>query len=172
MNKIIVIGCPGSGKSTMVFKMQEILKGYKVLHLDKVYHIDNETHISRDELRQIVYNFANSYSKWIIDGNYIATVEERIKLADTIILLDIDTQTCYQNAINRAKKEKTSDMADGFDNSKIKDGFLDFISKFKNESLPKIMESYEKYKLEKNFIILHNYDEIDKFLKNLKETIK
>lgn len=60
MKKIIVIGCPGSGKSTMVFKMQDILKGYAVLHLDKAYHIDNNTRISSEELLKIIRDFAKN----------------------------------------------------------------------------------------------------------------
>lgn len=166
MNKIIVIGCPGSGKSTMVFRMNEKLK-YSVLHLDKIYHIDNNTHITREELIKRVDKFANDNERFIIDGNYISTVEQRIKLADTIILLDIDTEICVQNAVNRSKKEKTADMADGFDNSKLKDEFLEFIGRFKNDSLPKIMGLIEAYKSEKNIIILKNYKEIDEFIESL-----
>ena len=168
MKKIIVIGCPGSGKSTMVFKMQDILKDYAVLHLDKVYHIDNNTRISSEELLKIIRDFAKNNEKWIIDGNYISSMEERITLADSVILLDIDTNTCIQNAINRSKKARTPDMAEGFDVSSIKDDFLDFIAKFKNETLPKIMDLYQKYKDKKQFVILHNYKEVDEFLNNLK----
>ena len=166
MNKIIVIGCPGSGKSTMVFKMNEKLK-YPVLHLDKIYHIDNNTHITREELVKRVDEFANDNERFIIDGNYISTVEQRIKLADTVILLDIDTEICVQNAVNRSKKEKTADMADGFDNSKLKDEFLEFIGRFKNDSLPKISGLIETHKSEKNIIILKNYKEIDEFIEGL-----
>ena len=168
MKKIIVIGCPGSGKSTMVFKMQDILKDYAVLHLDKVYHIDNNTRISSEELLKIIRDFAKNNEKWIIDGNYISSMEERITLADSVILLDIDTNTCIQNAINRSKKARTPDMAEGFDVSIMKDDSLDFIAKFKNETLPKIMDLYQKYKDKKQFVILHNYKEVDEFLNNLK----
>ena len=100
----------------MVFRMNEKLK-YPVLHLDKIYHIDNNTHITREELVKRVDEFANDNERFIIDGNYISTVEQRIQLADTVILLDIDTEICVQNAVNRSKKEKTADMADGFDRS-------------------------------------------------------
>ena len=167
MKKIIVIGCPGSGKSTMVFKMNEKLH-YPVLHLDKIYHIDNERHITREELVSKVDEFAKTNDNFIIDGNYISTVEQRIKLADTVILLDIDTEICIQNAIGRSKKEKTADMADGFDNSKLQSEFLEFITKFKNDSLPKIMDLIEKYKNEKTIVVLKNYVEIDKFIDSLK----
>ncbi len=166
MNKITVIGCPGSGKSTLTFKLEKLL-GFNTLHLDKIYHIDNDKHISREELVEKVNKFANANPQWIIDGNYISTVEQRIKLADTVILLDIDTETCINNAISRSKKEKTADMADGFDNSKLNNDFLSFITKFKEDSLPKILELFEKYKAEKNIIILKSYEEIDNFLNDL-----
>lgn len=167
MKKIIIIGCPGSGKSTLTFKLENILN-YPTLHLDKIYHIDNQNHISREELISKVNEFANSHESWIIDGNYISTVEQRIQLADTIILLDIDTQTCINNAIGRSKKEKTADMAAGFDNSKLNSEFLEFITNFKQNSLPKIMDLFEKYKSSKNIIILKTYEEIDNFILNLK----
>lgn len=170
MNKIIVIGCPGSGKSTLTFKLEKLLC-FNTLHLDKIYHIDNDKHISREELVRQVNEFANANQQWIIDGNYISTVEQRIKLADTVILLDIDTETCINNAISRSKKEKTADMADGFDNSKLNNDFLNFITKFKEDSLPKILELFEKYKTEKNIIVLKSYEEIDNFLIDLKSKI-
>jgi len=166
MSKIIVIGCPGGGKSTMTFKMCEKLN-YPVLHLDKIYHIDNNTHITREELVDKVNEFAKNNENWIIDGNYISTIEHRIKLADTIILLDIDTEICIKNAISRSQKERTKDMADGFDNTQIRDEFLDFIYQFKEKTLPKILTIFEKYKTEKNIIILKSYKEIDDYLSTL-----
>lgn len=165
MAKIIVIGCPGSGKSTTTFKLQEKLQ-CPVLHLDKIYHIDNERHISRDELMKQVEEFANAHDHWIIDGNYISSVEQRVKMADTVILLDIDANTCIENAIARTKKDRSADMAEGFDNTKIQDGFLEYIASFKKDSLPRIMEVLSGYKDEKTIIILKNYDEIENFLKD------
>jgi len=168
MNKIIVIGCPGSGKSTMVFKMKEKLN-CPVLHLDKIYHIDNTNHISREELVQRVNEFAANGDRWIIDGNYISTVEQRIQLADTVILLDIDTEICVNNARKRSQQEKREDMAAGFDNTILNEEFVQFILNFKENSLPKIMELFDKYKDTKNIIILKSYEEIDTFLENLGE---
>ena len=163
--KIIIIGCPGSGKSTMTFKMKELLN-YPVLHLDKIYHIDNNSHITREQLVGKVDDFAKTHDKWIIDGNYISTIEQRIQLADTIILLDIDTQTCVNNAIERSKKQRTADMAEGFDNSKIKDEFIDFISNFNHQTLPVILDLLKKYENDKKIYILKSYSEIEDFLKH------
>ncbi len=165
MAKLIVIGCPGSGKSTMTFKLQEKLN-CAVLHLDKIYHIDNEHHITRDELVQKVNKFANLHDSWIIDGNYVSTVEQRVKLADTVVLLDFDTELCVKNAINRSKQAKRVDMAAGFDNAKIKDEFIEFIKNFKTNTLPKIMAVLENYKTEKEIVILKNYNDVDSFIES------
>ena len=166
MSKIIVIGSPGSGKSTLTRKMQNILN-YPVLHLDKIYHIDNETHITTEQLMQKVDEFAKSHNDWIIDGNYINSVEQRIKLADTVILLDIDSNICVENALARSKKERQPDMAAGFDVSKISQDFIDFIAKFKEKTLPTILSLFEQYKESKNIIILKSYSEIDNFINSL-----
>ncbi len=164
MARIIIIGCPGSGKSTMTFKLKDKLN-YPVLHLDQIYHIDNENHITREELVAKVEEFANTHENWIIDGNYVSTVEQRVKLADTIVLLDSDTELCVNNAIGRTKKERGADMAEGFDNSKIKDEFIEFIKNFKQNTLPRIMAVLENYK-DKNIVILKNYEEVDRFIEN------
>jgi adenylate kinase family enzyme len=112
-----------------------------------------------------VEEFANTHENWIIDGNYVSTVEQRVKLADTIVLLDFDTELCINNAIGRTKKERGADMAKGFDNSKIKDEFIEFIKNFKQNTLPRIMAVLENYK-DKNIVILKNYEEVDRFIEN------
>ena len=166
MNKIILIGCPGSGKSTLSFKMEEILK-YPVLHLDKIYHIDNEKHITRDELKQQVFEFASKYDKWIIDGNYMSTLDQRIGLCDTIIYLDFPTEVCVQNVIDRSKKERTKDMAEGFNNSKLNQEFVDWVQKFNNEQRPIIYEKLQDVK-NKKIIILKNYTGVDNVIRTIK----
>ena len=139
-----------------------------MLHLDKIYHIDNNNHITREELVEMVDKFAGANDNWIIDGNYISTVEQRIKLCDTVILLDIDTEVCVENAIGRSQKERGRDMAVGFDNTIINSEFIDFIKEFKVKSLPKILELLDQYKDKKTIVIFKNYEEIDEFLKSLK----
>ena len=82
----------------------------------------------------------------------------------------MDLQKCKSNGTLIVEPDSYggTPMAEGFDISIIKDDFLDFIAKFKNETLPKIMDLYQKYKDKKQFVILHNYKEVDEFLNNLK----
>ena len=49
--KIIVIGCPGSGKSTFSQKLNKVLN-IPLFHLDMLYHNTDGTHISKEELEE------------------------------------------------------------------------------------------------------------------------
>lgn len=49
--KIIVIGCPGSGKSTFSQRLNDVLN-IPLFHLDMLYHNPDGTHISKEELEE------------------------------------------------------------------------------------------------------------------------
>ena len=165
MEKIMIIGSPGSGKSTLARKLNDIL-GIPVLHLDYIYHIDNNNQITREELRRRIKEFALNNDSFIIDGNYKWTMEYRMGFVDTIILLDIPTEICIKNVLQRKSEPQRSDMAPGFDNSIMDDDFLDFIRNFEKEKLPDI------YKLINNsgkkIFVLKSMTAIENFITSIK----
>lgn len=168
--KIIIIGCPGAGKSILTKRINEFLC-YPVMHLDKVYHTGGKSHITREELVVKVSDFANNHDKWIIDGNYMSTLEMRVKLADTVILLNISSQICVANAYKRAQESikhgiNREDMAEGFDYFVTKE-FIDFIKNFEKDTMSRMKEILKKYP-DKNIKILSNYTEVEEFIGRLK----
>jgi adenylate kinase family enzyme len=157
--KLLVIGCPGSGKSTLSKRLSNKYN-VPVLHLDVLKHIDNNTRISRDELVQKINEFVNNNDSWIIDGNYMSTLDFRLGLCDKVILLDIGTEECLKNVFLRSESnEIRDDIALGFDNSILDDDFIDFIKNYNTVSLPIVEELLKKHK--KQVIRLESYDEID-----------
>ena len=55
MLKIIVIGCPGAGKSTFARKLKNITN-LPLYHLDMIWHKPNKTNISRKEFdKELIY---------------------------------------------------------------------------------------------------------------------
>ncbi|MCH5316325.1 MAG: AAA family ATPase [Eubacterium sp.] len=63
-NKIIVVGCPGAGKSTFSRKLAE-KTGIPLYHLDALYWKEDWTHISREHLRfiQKIFKRKGNHSK-------------------------------------------------------------------------------------------------------------
>lgn len=71
MEKVIVIGSPGAGKSFFSQKLSIITK-LPLYHLDMIYHKSDGTHISKEELDERLKSIFKE-EKWIIDGNYQRT---------------------------------------------------------------------------------------------------
>lgn len=169
--KIIIIGCPGAGKSVLTRRITDFLH-YPVLHLDKIYHTGGKSHITRDELVTRVSEFASTHEQWIIDGNYVSTLEMRVVLADTIIVLNIPSEICVDNACKRAEWNiklgvNRDDMAEGFDYT-VTEEFINHIKSFENDTIPKIKAILSKYP-NKNIKILSNYEEVEKFADSLRK---
>ena len=96
MKKVIVIGCPGSGKTTFAEKLQNFT-GLPLYYLDAIWHKPDKTHIPREEFDERITEIFKT-SEWIIDGNYGRTIEMRMKECDTVFLFDLPTEVCIQGA--------------------------------------------------------------------------
>src|SRR5690606_26775272 len=164
MKKIIIIGCPGSGKSTLSRNLSEILN-ITVYHLDMFFWtkekttVDDETFLK--SLNEVLFK-----DEWIIDGHYGKTLERRIQSCDTIIFLDMSLDVCINNVKQRIGK-KRPDMPWVETKDKTHDEFLQYIKSFAETKLPHTYELLNKYK-DKNIITFKSYEEINQFLESLK----
>ena len=163
MKKIIVIGCPGSGKSYFSKKLKDILN-YPIYHLDLIWNKPDKTTISREEFDSIL-NKIFLEDTWIMDGNYQRTLEMRINACDTIILLDFDLEVSLEGATSRVGQQR-DDMP--WKEESLSEEFKNKILSFREEKLPEIYKLLDKYKDEKEIIIFKNREESNNFLDSLK----
>lgn len=141
--KIIVIGCPGSGKSTFSQRLNDVLN-IPLFHLDMLYHNPDCTHISKGELEEKLKKIFKENHEWIIDGNYQRTLEMRMKECDTIFLLDYPIEVCLAGAESRVGK-KRDDLP--WVEEKLDDEFKQVILNFSKEKLPQIYDLIENIRL-------------------------
>lgn len=161
--KSIVIGCPGSGKSTFSQKLNKVLN-IPIFHLDMLYHNVDGTHISKEELEEKLKKIFQENEEWIIDGNYQRTLEMRMKECDTIFLLDYPIEVCLAGAESRVGK-KRDDLP--WVEEKLDDEFKQVILNFSKEKLPHIYELIENYKNNKKIVIFKSREVADKYLLKL-----
>lgn len=83
MKRIMVIGCPGSGKSTFSRELH-IITGIPLFHLDMMNWNTDRTTVDKSVFRERLLNTIQK-SEWIIDGNYGSTIELRLQACDTVI---------------------------------------------------------------------------------------
>lgn len=159
MEKIIVIGCPGSGKSTFARKLRD-KTDLPLYYLDQIWHKADKTNVLREEFDAKLTDILKS-EKWILDGNYNRTLEMRLKKCDTVFLLDLPLYICINNAESRIgkKREDMPWIEDEFD-----EDFRQWILDFPEHTLLKIYSLLEQYKSEKNIIIFKSRDEIDNYM--------
>ena len=99
MERVIIIGCGGAGKSTLARKLGE-KTGLPVVHLDKLFWRPGWVQVSQEEFDQL-HRRELAKDRWIMDGNFNRTMEERVARCDTIIYLDFSRVVCLLGVLKR-----------------------------------------------------------------------
>lgn len=87
VQRIMIIGGPGAGKSTLARKLGQ-LTGLPVIHLDKLFWRPGWVSVSREEMNAAATQAARQ-DRWVIDGNYAGSWPYRVSRAQLIIFLDM-----------------------------------------------------------------------------------
>lgn len=162
MQKVIIIGCPGAGKSTFARALRDATK-LPLYYLDMIWHKPDKSNVTREEfdtrLNQIIRG-----DEWIIDGNYQRTLEVRLAACDTVFLLDYPMEVCLAGAQSRigTKREDIPWVETEFEEE-----FKQWIMNFPSEQRPKIYELLEDYREEKNILVFKSRFETEQYLKNI-----
>lgn len=162
MNKVIVIGCPGSGKSTFSRVLHE-LTSLPIYHLDLLKWNSDKTTVSKEVFLERLQNVL-VLDRWIIDGNYGSSIELRMKECDTIFFLDYPVEVCIDGIKQRQGKPR-SDMP--WIETEDDEEFLEFIKNYNTQSRPKVIELLNNNP-QKDIVIFKSRKEADDFLNNLR----
>lgn len=167
MKKIVILGSPGSGKSTFA-KLLHDKTSLPLIHLDYYYHQSKYNYLSdREAWIKRVTKLIDG-KRWIIDGNYQSTIPLRCEAADTIILFDLPRRVCLYRVLkrrihfrNKQREDMPSEWVEKADRL-----FIKFVLDFNKNQLPPILEQLIKNS-DKEVIVFKKSSDAEKFLKEL-----
>ena len=166
MERIMIIGCGGSGKSTLARQLGE-KTGLPVVHLDKLFWRPGWVNLTREEF-DVVHNAAIEEKKWILDGNFDRTMEQRIRCCDTVVYLDFSRIVCLCGVMKRILTtygKVRPDMGDGCP-ERFDLAFLQWVWNFNKNKREKNYRLLEQYG-DKRIYILKNRKQVKEFLESL-----
>lgn len=162
MNKVLIIGCPGAGKSTFSRKLSR-KTGLPLHYLDMLWHRPDRTTVAPEEFDRNLQKIFTT-DRWIIDGNYIRTLDMRLNECDTAFFFNLPIDVCLAGVEARMGKPR-EDMP--WTENEWDEEFRQWILDFPKDQLPLIRQLLELHKSNCRIIQFYSRQEADDFINTL-----
>ncbi len=167
MERILVIGCPGAGKSTLSRKLSEKCK-LPLVHLDSLFWLPGWREREKAEFHGLLLD-ALRKPQWVIDGNYGRTLPLRLQYCDTVIFLDFSRWVCLHGVLQRVLinfGKVRPDMGEGCP-ERFDLEFLKYVWNFNKTGREKLFARLSAADPSVAIVTLHNRRQVKKFLNTL-----
>ncbi|MBS0559864.1 MAG: adenylate kinase [Proteobacteria bacterium] len=166
MQRVLVLGCPGAGKSVLARRMAAAT-GLPVVHLDRHYWGEGWTEPAPEAWHARLAGLLEA-PRWIMDGNYAGTLPQRLAHADTAVLLEAPRWLCLVRVLRRALaslgRRRGEDMAPGCP-ERIDWAFITYVWRFPAEQRPRVARALEGFA--GRVVTLRGAREMDAFVEGL-----
>ncbi|MFJ1543403.1 topology modulation protein [Micromonospora chalcea] len=142
MDRIAIIGCGGSGKSTVARELARILDA-PLTHLDATYYDEHWNPLPQDEFAAQQEKLVAG-ERWIIEGNYAGTLPIRLAAADTVIFLDLPAMTCLWGIAQRRWRYRGGQHQDGV-YDRITWNFVRYILGYRRTMRPRVQNLIQEH---------------------------
>ena len=170
MDRVLIVGSGGAGKSTFAKQLGEILE-IDVDHLDKYFWKPGWVKPPEEEWMATVAKLIRR-ERWIIDGNYSGTLDQRVARCDTMILLDTSRLLCVWRILKRRLiylNRTRPDIAKGCD-EKLDFEFVSWVWNYPRHTRPKILNLMQSNSEQKRMVRLRSDSEVRQFLNSLRQS--
>jgi adenylate kinase family enzyme len=153
---VVILGRGGSGKSTLAAKLCEITR-LPVIELDKIFWqpgLEAMPHAEWVKAQERLVEREN----WIIDGDlgHYDALEVRLRVADTIVLLDFPLVLCAWRVLRRGRERSD---------------FWRWLIVYRRQSLPVLMEAIGRFAPNAELHLIKNPKELRRFVSELEQTV-
>jgi adenylate kinase family enzyme len=163
LNRIVVIGPPGAGKSTVALRLGKLL-GIDVFHLDELYWQRGAP--PRPEEWVALESELIARERWILDGNYSRTLPARLEAADAVVFLDFSTARCLFRFVRRRLAHRTGSIPGMAADRRpyVNVGVLRQIATFRTDHRPSILQALSALSKGRRIVILRTPRSVRRFL--------
>ncbi len=164
MRRVLVVGSGGAGKTTFATRLGEGT-GLPVVHLDAAFWRPGWVETPPDEWRRTVEELL-ARDRWIMDGNFGATLDLRLAACDTAIFLDRSRWLCLWRVLlrllryrGRSRPDMAPGCTEGFDGE-----FVRWVWNFPRQSRPQVVAKLAAAGPGKKVVVLRSDREVEDFL--------
>ncbi len=165
MERAIVIGNSGAGKSTFARALRDIT-GLPLHYLDRLWHRPDKTTVTREEF-DLRLGELLAGERWIIDGNYRRTLEPRLAACDTVFFLDYPLEVCLAG-VEARRGTVREDMP--WIETQEDPEFTAWIRDFARRDLPEMEALLDRYRAGRKILRFQSREEGQKYLALLQES--
>jgi adenylate kinase family enzyme len=169
MQRVLVMGSSGSGKSTFARQLAE-MTGIPFVSLDALYWKPGWVASDNAEFGQRVAEVARQ-PQWVMDGNFTSSGagELRRQASDTVIWFDLPRRTCMLGLMKRIAAsygKVRPEMAEGCP-EKIDFEFFRYVWTYRNRQRPKLLHYFQELRADQSLVCFTDRRQADSYLKGI-----
>ncbi|MGH3778297.1 MAG: DNA topology modulation protein FlaR [Pseudonocardiaceae bacterium] len=166
MDRIAIIGCGGSGKTHLANQLAALLN-LPVTHLDGVYYDADWNPVPQEQFAALQRDLVAG-PRWLIEGNYAATLPIRLAAADTVIFLDLPAIICLVGVAQRRWLYRGGQHARDGVYDRITWSFVRYIWGYRKTMLPRVRQLLAEHEVDARLVTLTSRRQATRFVARLR----
>lgn len=135
MDRIVILGCGGSGKTHLANQLAALLE-LPLTHLDAEFYDSHWKPLPQNEFGELQRRLVKE-QRWLLEGNYASTLPIRLERATTVIFLDLPAVACLAGIVQRRLRYRGGQHGAGvFD--RITWAFVRYVWGYRKTMRPKV----------------------------------
>lgn len=167
MQRVLIIGPGGAGKSTLAVQLAALTR-LPLVHLDALFWAPGWK-ASEPATWHAKVERAIAADRWVMDGNYGGSLDQRLAACDTVIFLDLPRHTCLSRVVQRRLRHRgrsRPDMTPGCP-ERLSLSFLWWIWRYRAKRRPRVLQRLAKLRPDQHVLHLQTQKQIDALLARL-----